>query len=126
MSLKIYLCDKIEWLPYYNAELDANNEIVPKTGKAWTALAEASGQFTEESQDTDAGLLVTQKLEANCELSAADSNIICMTRQLFRLRFSDGTTHIWGSLEYPALCNIKGSKLQKTLSAVRQTTALEF
>jgi len=127
MGVKIYMCDRIERLPFYSAELDNNDEVVPKSGKSWLSVSNASGQFSEESSDTNAGTLVTQKLDINCDLSVSESNEMAQAPHVFRLRFSDDTVHVWGTPSLPATHkSIKGMVLQKQVSFERQTTQIEF
>ena len=125
MSTKILLCDKIERLPFYSAENDGNGIPVPKAGKAWIIINEANGQFVEDSNLS--GSLVIQKLDLVCELSPDESNTIRDVPHIFRIQFSDGSTHIWGSTKIPVTCKgIKGSVLHKQVSLERTSTVLEF
>lgn len=127
MAIEIKLCNKIQRLPKKDAQYDNNRNIIPVSGKAWIPILEAKGQFSEESKDTDGGMLWIQKLDISCELSNSEVSDIIMMPHVYKLSFSDDTSGIYGCLEIPVVFpKIKGIKTQKQVSFERTSLVPEF
>ena len=127
MSKEIYLCNKIERLPIYSAEMNDNKDIVPKAGKIWLEIAESSGKFVEENKYTSGGILWVQKLNIDCELSNQEVTDIALVPHIYRLYFSDGSIGIYGSIKIPVVePKITGLKNKKQISFERNSLVSEF
>lgn len=114
MGVKVYLCEKIEHASSHNTELDSSVNVVLKTGFSWLTIEATNAQFTINTKENDAGLYAEETLEFVSDMTGVQSRLLLYYTQIFRLRFSDGTTIIWGSPKNPVQNdNIKGSVINK-------------
>jgi len=129
MSQRIYLCDRVKRVNMSNVK-SINGEVVSyyNQTKPLTALEDISkATFTEESQQSDPGLLAIQKLElyGNIELDLFTEMI--EQPQLFELTFSDGTTRLWGDKNRPVMAgNQKREKNATQVTFQRYNPGFEF
>ena len=98
--MNYFACKKIEYILSHNAELDSQNEIVPKQGFSFISLSTIDkGNFVESSNKDEKDIYYEQNFSVSIKYDAV-SEIQALHDQHFIIRLTkiDGSVFTWGSL----------------------------
>lgn len=126
MSIKKYVCSKIQSIPVYGVYSIEGEIINLKSGYELETIKINSGEISETLKNKDAGDYLDQVLEFTVDEGEVDPNIFNVPR-IFKVTLSDDRVVIMGSTDNPALCvkfNHNGSAFRIQYS--RKFTRFEF
>lgn len=122
------LCNKIEYAPVRFLFSVVGGVANFKNGYSFLTIPKViNASFKEESKDSNAGLLVIQKLDLTATLEKDVVNALSLESNIFRLTFSDGNMQVWGTIDLPV--NIDNSKRENKGTSIlfsRQNDCFEF
>jgi len=99
--LKNFNCSTVEYLFAQNAELDINNNIVPKTGFSFLQFnTKEKNLFSENAKKTDGNIIYEQELSILFKYT--DVTLLEMLNNahlIIRLKNISSDIFMWGSIE---------------------------
>lgn len=127
--MKTYLCDKIDRINISRVKslTDGLFVFTNPTLNLEPIPDVISGIYTEETHKNAAGTIYIQKLTISANVP--DSILVDYNDQpqIFKLRFSDGSENIWGTINNPVLCTgIRADKNQCQITFERRDTVNGF
>jgi len=127
MSIKIFLCNLIQWANINNIDSISGSTINLKVGHTLNNIPAGKATLKETLKPTDAGDLITQTMNITASLEADELASLHNAYIVLKLSLSDGRTIVLGSLDKPVrVQSIVNDIGNQKFTFTRKTNQLEF
>lgn len=128
MDKKTIICTKVEYTDYRNVDSIQNNEVVFNDDNlVFSALNTESATLTQTSNNSDAGVYITQELSILAEMNIDAAKVFERVPMIYRLTTDKNDSFIWGTVLNPTRPKSLERNFNETKMVYqRKATSFEF